>query len=467
MYTMNPIKPSTFIGKIGMARIDITPPVGINSRVWGAALHEIAEGVHMPLTATAMVILPSSGSAQVIVSADLCWIESNDDWTDYRLAIADAAGINGQVENVLLSMEHTHAAPPLDRSRTNLPGGDLIEPYMSAIRDAFITVTKDALANAVEAQLVMEAGSCSLAKNRDLLLDENKHFACGFNPHSEADGTLLVGRLTERATGKIMGTIVNYACHPTTLSWENKLISPDYVGSMRTIVENATGDSPCLFLQGASGELSARDGHQGDVTVAERQGRQLGYAVLSTLEGMIPANEQLNYGGTIESGAKLAYWRPALLDESPNMFDIVTTDGTFAMPIKSDWPSLSEFKRLHEQTNDRVMKERYFRRIGARKRVGDGAHTNIDFSFLRLGDIIVVTSPTEMYSDYQIKIREAFSDYQIIVCNLVNGSSGYMMPAEFYDGDLYQAEMTPFANGSFEASIEFSKTQIKNLISES
>lgn len=461
---MNPIKPSTFLGKIGIARIDITPPVGINSRVWGAALHEVAEGIHMPLTATAIVILSPSGSAWVIVSADLCWIESNDDWTDYRLAIADAAGMHGQIENVLLSMEHTHAAPPLDRSRVHLQGGDLIEPYMSAVRDAFVTVTQDALASAVDAQLVMETGSCSLAKNRDLQLDDNKHFACGFNPHAEADDTLLVGRLTERATGNVIGTIVNYACHPTTLSWENKLISPDYVGTMRTIVEDATGNAPCLFLQGASGELSARDGHQGDVAVAERQGRQLGYAVLSTLEGMIPAGEQLNFIGTIESGAKLAYWRPAPLDESQQVIEIDTINGTFAMPLKHDWPSLAEFKILHEQTSDRVMKERYFRRIGARKRVGDGTHTDIDFSFLRLGDIIIATSPTEMYSDYQVKIREAFPDYQIIVCNLVNGSSGYVMPAEFYDGDLYQAEMTPFTNGSFTASIEFSKTQIKQLI---
>lgn len=464
MYTMNPIKPSTFLGRIGIARADITPPLGINSRVWGAALHEVADGIHMPLTATAMVILPKSGSAWVIVSADLCWIERNDDWMDYRLAIAEAAGIDGQIDNVLLSMAHTHAAPPLDRSRSHLPGGDLIEPYMSAIRDAFVTVTQDAVASAVDAQLVMETGSCSLAKNRDLQLDDNKHFACGFNPHVQADETLLVGRITERTSGKTIGTIVNYACHPTTLSWENKLISPDYVGTMRTVVEDATGNAPCLFLQGASGELSARDGHQGDVAVAERQGRQLGYAVLSTLEGMIPAGEQLNFGGTIESGAKLAYWRPAPLDESASMFEVVTTEGTFAMPLKHDWPSLAEFKVLHEQTTDRVMKERYFRRIGARKRVGDGTHAELSFSFLRLGNIIMMATPTEMYSDYQIKIREAFPDHQIIVCNLVNGSSGYVMPAEFYEGDLYQAEMTPFADDSFIASIDFSKTQIEQLI---
>jgi len=464
MNTFQPIKPSMFLGQIGIARADITPPAGIYSRAWGAALHDIADGVHMPLTTTVMVILPPSGSAQVIVSMDVCWMGSNDDWEDYRLAVADAAGITGQIDNVLLSLEHTHAAPPLDHSRSHLPGGELIAPYMAQIREALVQATQDAITNAVDAQLVMDVGTCSLAKNRDLQLDDNRHFACGFNPHGTADDTLLVGRITNYSTGEIIGTIVNYACHPTTLSWENKLISPDYVGTMRTVVEEATGHAPCLFLQGASGELSARDGHQGKVEVAERQGRQLGYAVLSILEGMIPAGEQLNFGGIIESGAKLAYWRSAPLDESPQMRDVIINNATFAMPIKPDWLSLTEFKKLHDETTDRALKERYFRRIGARKQVGDGSYVDLEYSYLRLNNIIITSTPTEMYSEYQMSLREAFPDYQIIVCNLVNGSNGYVVPAELYDGDLYQSDMTPFADNSFEASIEFSKKQIADLI---
>lgn len=29
-----------------------------------------------------------------------------------------------------------------------------------------------------------------------------------------------------------MATVVNYACHPTTLAWDNTLVSPDYVGAL-------------------------------------------------------------------------------------------------------------------------------------------------------------------------------------------------------------------------------------------
>lgn len=465
MKPIDPIKPATFLGKIGIARADITPPSGIYSRAWGAALHDVADGIHMPLTATVMAILQKSGSAQIIVSMDACYIGSNEDWKDFQLAIALAAGLDEQTENVILSLEHTHAAPPLDRTRSHLPGGQYIEPYMAQIRDALIQATQEAITNAIDAQLVIDIGTCSLAKNRDLQFDDG-HFACGFNPQGEGDDTLLVGRITNRETGDIIGTIVNYACHPTTLAWENTLISPDYVGAMRSLVEDATGNVPCLFLQGASGELSARDGHQGETAVAERQGRQVGYAVLSTLEGMIPAEKQMNFGGIIESGARLAYWRPAPLEETPQMSEVVMNRSIFAMPIKHDWPSLAEFETLHEQTEDRAIKERYFRRIIARKRVGDGSHVDLGYSFLRIGNIIIVTTPTEMYSDFQIHLRDAFSEYKVIVCNLTNGSLGYVVPANFYDTDLYQADVTPFAEDGLMSSIEFSIKQIKALIND-
>ena len=41
--------------------------------------------------------------------------------------------------------------------------------------------------------------------------------------------TLTVARVSD-ARRKVVATIVNYACHPTTLAWDNALISPDFVG---------------------------------------------------------------------------------------------------------------------------------------------------------------------------------------------------------------------------------------------
>ena len=41
--------------RAAVARCEITPPIGIYHRMWGAALHDRATGVHRPLEATAAV----------------------------------------------------------------------------------------------------------------------------------------------------------------------------------------------------------------------------------------------------------------------------------------------------------------------------------------------------------------------------------------------------------------------------
>ena len=65
--------------RASVVRCDITPPVGIYHRMWGAALHDKATGVHRPLTATLMWIVPLSpaaGKVQIIISLDHCILET-------------------------------------------------------------------------------------------------------------------------------------------------------------------------------------------------------------------------------------------------------------------------------------------------------------------------------------------------------------------------------------------------------
>src|SRR6266516_4051778 len=100
------------------------------------------------------------------------------------------------------------------------------------------------------ATLTWRYGRCDLATNRDFPdptggpasagRPHAERTLCGFNPNAPADDTLLVGRITADDGGKTIATIVNYACHPTTLAWQNQLLSPDYLGALRELVESAT-----------------------------------------------------------------------------------------------------------------------------------------------------------------------------------------------------------------------------------
>src|ERR1700754_2071413 len=125
----------------------------------------------------------------------------------------------------------------------------------------------------------------------------------------EADDTVVVGRVTTTG-GAPLATVVNYACHPTTLAWQNTLSSPDYVGAMRETVGRHTAGAPCLFLLGAAGDHAPREQYVGDLDLPDRHGRALGHAVVAALETLPPAGHALEFSAAVESGAPLAPWRP-------------------------------------------------------------------------------------------------------------------------------------------------------------
>lgn len=145
---------------------------------------------------------------------------------------------------------------------------------------AIIDACREAAASARPAEITWGTGSCRLAVVRDLPYGDRD--VTGFNPDVAADDTIVVGRIADTA-GVTMATILNYACHPTTLAWQNPLLSPDFIGPARRVVEEATG-APCVFLQGASGDLSPRDQYTGDLDVVERNGRIVGHAAMAALE---------------------------------------------------------------------------------------------------------------------------------------------------------------------------------------
>jgi hypothetical protein len=195
-----------------------------------------------------------SAEARVLIGLDHCLLEASE-IENIRRAVHSVADIaEGQVH---LCLSHTHGAGYMSRMLSDLPGGEMIGPYLDRLAEQVAQLARDARANAATASLLYGVGRCNLAAHRDYFDPQCGQYVCGYNPSGPTDDTLLVVRAVE-VSGKTKASVVNYACHPTTLAWDNTAISPDWVGAMREQVEAATG-APCLFLQGASGDLGPRE----------------------------------------------------------------------------------------------------------------------------------------------------------------------------------------------------------------
>src|SRR5580704_4795520 len=92
----------------GAGREDITPPIGIAHVNWGARTHDVAEGVHLPLWATVLV-LKDERTTLAIADVALCVIGEKDA-DALRGVIAEA--VSTTPDHVRLSISHTHSGPP-------------------------------------------------------------------------------------------------------------------------------------------------------------------------------------------------------------------------------------------------------------------------------------------------------------------------------------------------------------------
>lgn len=451
---------ASFRGRIGLARTDITPPAGIYARNWGAAAHDTADSIHRPLTLTALTITSTVDAVPlVLVDADLGWWKTPQTFADFRDQLIEAAGL--EPSRLIFALSHTHAGPPLMQADPSLPGSDLLEEWMQLLMSRTVQAIEDAIASQEESVLDWHTGSCGLATNRDLPDPdpEQNRVLCGYNPSAPADSTLIVGRISD-LSGKLRGTLVNYACHPTTLAWDNTAISPDYVGAVRQTMEDING-VPAMFLLGACGDLAPRYQYVGTPETADRHGRQLGFAGLATLQDMEPPGTRLAWQEVVESGAPLAAWRHEANDISSNL---VAHQSHVQLPLK-DWPTAEELERQREACSDRALEERLRRKRDIRRSIGDGNTFDLSVYAWRLGDAVLVGSCCEPYSVLQQELRRRFPDRILLCMNLINGSIGYLPPAELYDTDVYPVWQTPFDRGSLELTLESMTQAVRDVLS--
>jgi hypothetical protein len=249
----------------GAARMEITPPVGFAMWGYGARHDAPSTGVLDPLQARA-VVLKVGDQAIAIVSLDLGRAPTRESFVAILKAVKARTGI----EHLFLVGSHTHHGPVLETR--NWPSKE--KPYARQLEEKIIQVIVTADKNRQPARFGIASRQVNWNRNRHSRL-----------PNPPVDHELIVVRLVD-LQGKPIAHLVNFAAHPTMLPSNDRRLSADYPGVLAATVEKETG-APCLFLQGAAGDLSPNAG-------SERGPQKFG-AVL--------AREVLQLAGTIVATA--------------------------------------------------------------------------------------------------------------------------------------------------------------------
>jgi len=450
--------------------VDITPPENMYHRMWGAAMHDQATGVHQPLEVNLLWLKSSSNGAGgvdtdvLILSVDHCLFWAAD-LEPIKQSLNAATGLGP--DQIVIYFTHTHAAGLMDSTRVDLPGGELIPPYLDEI-GAKVSAAAAALTDSLEEMwLTTSNGHCSLAQNRDYWDEENNSYVCGYNPLGTADSTVMVIRLCDLQSN-VKTVLVNYACHPTTLAWDNQLISPDYVGPMRRTLRQALGTIPVVFIQGASGDVGPREGFVGDVAVAVRNGQQLGLAALAALAAMPVEPAEFSYDGAVVSGATIGTWsyKPFLSEQIKNMSRFEPMQTTFDLEYRSDLGTGEQTQQeldallstgvnanggADAARDQRALVERLQRKLTRFRGLEEGDCFHYQLRAWRIGDVCLLAFNGEMYNMLQLDLRASFPALALMVGTLADGSSCWYLPnRESYGKGLYQEDASIIACGGLE-----------------
>jgi hypothetical protein len=227
----------------GVARVDITPPLGLPVGCW-AARRALAQGAHEPLVAQALVLSDGPRSAAV-VATDLVFV-SGDLTRTVRRRVNELTGIPERAVSVHAS--HNHSAPSLVRGSTvgGLPDVPAFGRYADGLGDLLSGAVYAAWRRLQPARLGAALGPVEgVSGNR-------------VDPERRVDDSLAVVRI-DRADGSPLAALVNFAVHPISVGGVTVLWDAEYIAPLRDRVAATVPGVECIFLQGCAGDVAPYD----------------------------------------------------------------------------------------------------------------------------------------------------------------------------------------------------------------
>jgi hypothetical protein len=396
----------------GVARVDITPPLGLPVGCW-AARRALAEGAREPLVAQALVLSDGLMSAAV-VATDLVFV-GGDLAQTVRRRVNELTGIPEGAVSVHAS--HNHSAPSLVRGSTvgGLPDVPAFGRYADGLGDLLSGAVYAAWRRLVPARLGAALGRVEgVSGNR---VDRER----------EVDDSLAVVRI-DRADGSPLAALVNFAVHPISVGGRTVLWDAEYIAPLRDRVAAAVPGVECIFLQGCAGDLAPYDWWFGNEEASphgyelrDRLGRALGEAAVEL------------YGtASLESDLPVAV-ETAWLDLRRRRHDYDASElrtlieELVAQP-DPEWPEVWA-PEVHTMTSAQMFPRPY--QLTALRMYLDmiersGEPIAAQVVGIRAGDTAIVTNPFELFNAAGRRIKDRSPFATTIAAAYANDYAGYL-----------------------------------------
>ncbi|HOF39202.1 MAG TPA: hypothetical protein PLD73_03950, partial [Candidatus Hydrogenedentes bacterium] len=368
--------------RAGFARTDLTPAIGME--IPGGFNKNFSTGVHDPLWAEAAYF--SNGEVTLaLVGVDLITVTEGI-VQEARQQAEARCGI--PAANIMIAASHTHNGGPVD-SCYHVEKDDAYCLFAAGrIADAVVEASEAAVEARVGYGLSQEPG---VGFNRRFRMKDGtiRTHPGKMNPGIVAPAGPIDPDVAviaaEDAEGRLLGCIVNFALHGTTMGGSQ--LSADWPLYLRETIRGGLGsDIGVVFLNGACGDVtqvdnrSPRTGEFGEGS-ARRAGMSVGAAALGVL-------------------AKMEFTPDAPLG---------VTSETLALPIRDLGDSDEELVRREAPgiglgTGDAI----YLMEAAMVRAMKEKSPTvPVEMQAMRIGDVGIASNPAEFFCDLGLAVKRS------------------------------------------------------------
>lgn len=393
----------------GTSTVDITPEPG--KEMPGGFRKAISKGANDPLEINT-IVLKNETTTIAIVAIDSLFVP-NDIVSNVRKKVNEK--ISFPPQNIIISASHTHR------------GGPIIDVFMSERDPAYCAFVEEKMIESIlSASNNMKKSKLGFAVGEQTGIAYNRRFYMKDGtvvthpgrknpqivaPAGPIDPQVLAIFITEE-DGTILGGVINYALHATVFS--PALNSADYIGSMRQFLRKQW-DKPVTiaFLNGACGDVTQ----------------------VNNLREEEPAESGPEWTKRIGETLACKVYQLYLWTKYQDTAIINTATEVVPIPIRDLDKTYQISSGLGSGGDEIYQRElKLLKEIKKQKR----GHENVEVTAFRIGDLAIVSNPTEFFCRLGLDIKNASPARYTMIAEISNGYAGYCPTPEAFDEGGYE-----------------------------
>lgn len=393
------------MSRIGVCKVDITPPIGIDFVGYHreTGINNIEERIY-----GTVFVFEKGEMKTVFISIDNIGMLVED---TNMIREQVASELHVPFERITVVYTHTHSGPE------TVGDNPLVQSYKTILVNNVVHGAVTANKNLERCEVGWGVTTGDIGVNRRERTSDGRA-KMGTNIEGVVDKRIGMLAIRNAETKELSGIIVFCTAHPNVLKGDSDVLSADYPGMTREILEKIV-NCPVMIVQGAAGNVNAK--YRGSKEAL----KQMAYTLSGHVLTMLPT-----------------------VTYSP-IVNVRTISSTMQMKLQ-DIPEIDEIRSMAQLAEKQwgVNTDEWLTIVLEKCKQGTRQlRINLEVQLFQVNDGMFSGIPMEPFSETALKVKERLQNELAFFGGYTNGYVGYLPTKKEFEYGGYEVELSPVVYG--------------------